>query len=492
MCGIAGIISREESIVPSLLQILENMQHRGQESAGIAVSSPPPKSKVFIERGRGEVWQAFFGKNMGLMRGYGGIGQVRYSTLGSRTLENAQPLKGYFKNKFPFAIVHQGNLINLASLRRLTGVGAADVSDTYLIARLIECCPLSNFEDALLATAKALQGAFNIIALFDGKLYIVKDPWGFHPLQISINESTVSVASESCAFAPSGQEALYDIVPGTFTLIAPENNYFYHWEKEDPHVDLFEFIYFLLPPSLVHGVEAGTARYWMGKFLSAVYKGPDDTDTVVVPVADSGNQAALGFWEGLEERGWRASFRPWALFRSHSSNVRRTFIDPEPAERERKLRRKFNARPAELAGKTVILVDDSIVRGTTARFLVQILKEAGVRRVFGAIPSPMYLNPCLYGTNTFHKGERLIARDHRGDLAKIREEIGFDDLQYLELSSTIAAVQKAGEETRKKFFRIPSGFISLRIHNFYTGPFSGDYPAGRGDFSSFPILSLPR
>lgn len=476
MCGIVGMTYLNRASLSDMIYALAGEQHRGQESAGIAVTSQLGK-KIYVERGMGEVWQAFSEKNLDrLSHGTAAIGQVRYSTLGESSLENAQPITRHFKGRYPFALVHNGSIVNMHELTASAGQCSSGRSDTHIIADLVAASRAATFEEAILEVAKKLRGGFNLIFLFQQKLYAITDGFGFHPLQIGMAGEDVTIASESCVFDAIGATHVRDIEPGEFVITDLQRPYhIYTWRRATPKFDIFEYIYFMLPSSTIHGCAVTLARHWMGRMLGSFYNPPPNA--LVVPVADSGNQAAVGFYERLLERGCSVRIRPNGLFRYHSSNVRRTFIDPSPESRLKKLRRKFTALPAELKGQTIILVDDSIVRGTTSLYLGIILREAGVKEIHGAIASPMIINPDLYGI-AISPRDHLVARVHKKNVEAIARELNYDSLSYLPLDLTKAAVLKAAVET-KKILGLES---TLTEDSFYAGPFDGIYPAGTGDF----------
>lgn len=466
MCGIVGILNKRREAASDLYTALLQLQHRGKESAAIAVSR---QGTMVREGGMGEVPQAFFGKQLDELRGRVGIGHVRYGTAGSSAPQNLQPAKGTFRGQ-DFYLAHNGNLANTDELKIMVRADP-QASDTLAIAELIGASAASSFEEALRETLLKLRGAFSLLILFQESIYVVKDPFGFHPLQIGRRKDDFIVASESCVFDHLGAEFVADVEPGEMLVIDSRGCSSRTWTLETQFAfDIFEFIYFLRPDSIVHGVEAGLARYHMGKFLAQEH--PVQAD-IVVPIADSGNEAALGYYEGLDKEN-RAQFRPWALFRPHT--VSRTFIEPVQETRERSVSLKFNARPSLISGKHVVLVDDSLIRATTLPKAVQLIREAGAKKVSAVISSPMYQYQDFYGIDTCRVRSELIAWNEKGNVEAIRERCGLDYLGYLSLDSTVEAVLKAAEKTYPK----TAAKGELSKHNFYTGPFTGTYPAGKG------------
>ncbi|MEK9180908.1 MAG: amidophosphoribosyltransferase [Patescibacteria group bacterium] len=466
MCGILAIANHDRSVAEDLYVGLINLQHRGKESAGMAVSSPAGLVRL---GGMGEVPQAFWSQRLDVVRGNVGIGQTRYSTAGDSSVENIQPVRGRFGGR-EFYLVHNGNLVNVSELQE-TSDALFNCSDTQVIANAIGRSTAVSFEDALLEVVRRLLGSFNLILLFDHKIYVIMDPFGFHPLQVGERPDGFIVASESCVFDSLGARTLWNVQPGEFLIIDEKQIRHLEWTTNTRlQLDIFEFIYFLRPDSIVHGVEAGRARTEMGRMLANEH--PIDAD-LAVPVPDSANQAALGYWERMWEMGSSIRFDPWAFFRCHS--VGRTFIEPVQAHRKRYLRLKFNPRPSSLSGKRVVCIDDSIVRSNTARRIVRFALEAGAKEVHFLVTSPMYLHPDFYGIDTYRVKEELVVRRCGGNLEAIRHAINPerppDTLGYLTLDSTISAVISAAETS-----------TVLTPQSFYTGPFTGVYPAGTGDF----------
>ena len=470
MCGIVGIQSENGAVSHDLYAALLTMQHRGRESARIVTSS---YGKHFVEGGVGEVAQAFFGKSLDLLKGTVGIGHVRYGTSGTsgegeNAILNIQPVKGIFRG-LPFYLADNGNLVNAETLRVKTRT-PEDASDTRVIVSLISQSRAETFETALRNTVKVLRGSFNLISLYEERLYVVKDSFGFHPLQLGVRGKDWIIASESCAFHLLGAKLVRDISPGEFIIIDKRGVKFGQWTHDTSlKLDIFEFIYFLRPDSIVYGAEAGDARRRMGYYLS--HEHPLDAD-VVLPIPDSGNEAALGYWAGLRERGYDIEFDNGALLRPHT--VGRTFTEPIKEKREEYLHLKFSPRPTQLAGKRVILVDDSLVRGNTLRVIVGLLKEAGVREISMVISSPPYRHKDVYGNDTHRMERELIAGQLHGDDRKVAQEIAsmheIKYLGYLSLENTVRAVIEANPHS------------ILLNDDFYAGPFTEIYPAGIGDF----------
>lgn len=464
MCGLIGVVNQEHPAVNDLYLGLLALQHRGKESAALAISD---QGKTDWIGGRGETPQAFWGKDFAQYQGSIGIGHVRYSTAGESHNSNIQPIEGNFHGH-PFFIAHNGNLVNVNELRKQTSSDPL-CSDTKVVVDLLSQSGRSDFETALREILVQLMGAFNFIILFNHQLYVVKDRCGFHPLQIGQRSGDVIVTSESCVFDLLNANFTSDVMPGEIFIIDPLKGIRREcWTKETQlRFDIFEYIYFLRPDSIVHGVEAGEARQAMGLMLGSkdsMLPLPYDT---IVPVPDSGNEAGLGFFKWLAEM----EFEPWASFRAHT--VGRTFIEPVQEKRMEFLHFKFNPRPRRLKDKKIALIDDSVVRGNTLTVLSRLLRQTGVKEIHARISSPPYLYPDFYGIDTYRKRNELVASNFNGNISKIAQKIGVDSLKYLSLEETIDSILEV----------IPDNTHSpLAASTFYTGPFTGDYPEGKGDF----------
>lgn len=474
MCGIVGIYNQKRGVAPELYFALMFLQHRGKESAGIVTFD---SGRVSAHIGMGEVPQVFLPGSLVGLSGRVGIAHTRYSTTGASDVENAQPVRGFFHGQ-EFFVAHNGNLVNVKELLYESGLKEEDLgrgcSDTRVIAALISRSGRSTFKEAIEETLPKLKGAFNLLFLFEGRLYAVRDPFGFHPLQLGSRHGDFFVASESCVFDQLGGTLVRDIRPGEMVIIDEEGVHsLFFTDRTSLKMDIFEYIYFLRPDSVVEEVEAGLARYWMGRFLADEH--PMDVD-IISPIPDSGNEAALGYYERMLEKGFRGRFLPWALFRPHT--VSRTFIEPVKELRKEYLRLKFNPRPSQLSGMRVATIDDSLVRGTTEEVLCELFSQAGVSELHSLKASPMYLHEDVYGIDTYRVRDELIAKECRGNLERITEELrrrtglGFPtSLSYLSLDATIRAVLRARRQ----------GSL-LGENTFYTAQFTGEYPAGKGDF----------
>lgn len=466
MCGIVGLMNKERNAASDLYVALLQMQHRGKESAGMAVNT---NGYLVIEKDLGEVPQVFAENVLSAIGGQFGIGQVRYSTAGSKNKKdyaNIPPVKGNFKG-FDFYVVHNGNIVNLLELRAITHTSPI-FSDTHIIADLISLSKAGTFEEAIKETALKLQGSYNLIFIFNEMIYALRDPHGFHPLVLGSREEDFIIVSESCAIDHLKGHLLRDVEPGELLILGNSGiNSYELVPKKNLKIDIFEFIYFLRPDSIFHKIEAGLVRQYLGRELAKEHF-IDDAD-IVVSIPDSGNEATLGYYEEMLSRGALLKIRQNALFRPHS--VSRTFIEPVQELREYYLSLKFNPRPAELRGKKVILIDDSIVRGNTVKRVVELVKKAGALKIYFLVSSPMYLYPDFYGIDTYRVKNELVAKNENGDIKKLKEKFGVDYLGYLSKEGMYKAMNEAIENCHSL----------LNIDNFYDGPFSGVYPDGTGD-----------
>lgn len=468
MCGLVGVLNQEHLAAPDIYVALMAMQHRGKESARIVTAS---QGKLMPCGGMGEVAQAFSTLSMEAVPGTMGIGHVRYSTTGESSPENIQPLKGSFRGH-DFYLAHNGNLVNTKALKAVLGWdGGSEASDTRVIVEMIAVSRAAAFEEALLETAAKLRGAFNLILLFENRIYALRDPFGFHPFQLGASSGNYVVASESHVFGLLGANLIRDIKNGEMLVIDQRGCENYQWAREPQlKFDIFEYIYFCHPGSTVHNANVGQARIWMGRFLAQ--EQPVEAD-VVMPVPDSGNFAASGYHRQRVEDGSKMRYEPYGLLRSHFAG--RTFIEPVKERRKDYLPwLKHTPQSEVIRGQRVLLVDDSIVRGKTSRAISKMLLAAGAREVSWVVSSPMYLYPDFYGIDTYRERDELIAKQLNGDIAALKRNHGnLTHLGYLSLAATIQAVLKAAEPT-----------TDLTKESFYTGPFTGDYPAGRGDFDN--------
>lgn len=427
-CGVFGMYDFGGSEVASTIYYgLFALQHRGQESCGIAVSATDgPKGKVTSYKGMGLVNEVFTQKNLETMHGDIGVGHVRYSTAGSSTRENAQPLVLNYA-KGALALAHNGNLINASELRHdleYTGAIFQTTIDTEVIAYHIarERLNSSTVEEAVRRAANKIKGAFSLVMMSPRKLIGARDPFGFKPLCIGKRDNAYMIASETCALETLGAEFVRDVLPGEVVTITKEgikSDTTLCQPKEQEARCIFEYIYFARPDSHIDGVSVYASRMKAGSFLAI--DSPVEAD-LVVGVPESGNAAALGY--ALESK------IPYGTAFVKNNYVGRTFIKPKQSNRESSVRVKLNVLAEAVKGKRVIMIDDSIVRGTTSDRIVRMLREAGATEVHVRISSPPFLWPCYFGTDIPER-EQLIAYDR--SIEEICQVIGADSLGYLSI-----------------------------------------------------------
>jgi len=424
-CGVFGIFGHPEAANLTYLG-LHALQHRGQESAGIASSDG---SRLFAERGMGHVGKVFSKSNLDRLAGNMAIGHVRYSTAGESKLVNAQPLR-IESGRGEMAIAHNGNLVNAARMRgdlERTGSIFQTTSDTEVILHLIARSSRENLEEAIVDALQQVEGAFSLVFLFPGKMIAVRDPRGFRPLSLGRLGSATLITSESCALDLIDAEFVRDLQPGEMMVVTEDGIASYHpFPQAKPAPCIFEYIYFARPDSLLYGRSVNVVRRALGVELAREQPAPAD---VVVPVPDSGVSAALGY---ARESGIPFEF---GLVRNHY--VGRTFIEPRQSIRHFGVKLKLNPVRNLITGKRVVLVDDSIVRGTTSRKIVAMVRAAGAREIHVRISCPPTTGPCHYGIDTPRRSE-LIASSHT--VEEIRKFIQADSLGYLSRDGMYRAV----------------------------------------------------
>ena len=426
-CGVFGMYDFDGGDVASTIYYgLFALQHRGQESCGIAVSETNgPKGKVTSYKGMGLVNEVFTQDNLEPMHGDIGVGHVRYSTAGASTRENAQPLVlNYVKGTL--ALAHNGNLINAMELRKdleYTGAIFQTTIDSEVIAYHIarERLNSNSVEEAVGRACQKIKGAFALVVMSPRKLVGARDPYGFKPLCIGKRDNAYILASETCALDTIGAEYVRDVLPGEIVTITPEggiqSDLSLALPKEIEARCIFEYIYFARPDSHIDGVSVYASRIKAGRFLAM--DSPVDAD-LVVGVPESGNAAALGY--SLQ------SGIPYGTAFVKNGYVGRTFIKPKQSSRESSVRVKLNVLKEAVDGKRIIMIDDSIVRGTTSDRIVKMLRDAGATEVHVRISSPPFLWPCYFGTDIPER-EQLIA--YNRSIEDIRKIIGADSLGYL-------------------------------------------------------------
>src|SRR5216684_7741907 len=426
-CGVFGIFGHPEAANMTYLGLYA-LQHRGQESAGIAVSDG---DHVRVSRAMGYVADTFDSQTLSELPGALAIGHVRYSTAGESKLLNAQPILIDCAHG-QIAICHNGNLVNARELRdELVQQGSIfqSNSDTEVILHLYARSKARNVEDAIVESVSQVQGAFSFVLLTRDRLIAVRDPHGFRPLALGrLGDATV-VCSETCAMDLIGASYVRDVEPGEVVVVSAAGM---RSIKPFPPAPLahciFEHVYFARPDSYVFGKSVNEVRTELGRILAK--EQPVAAD-VVVPVPDSGVCAAMGYAE--------ASGVPLGMGLIRNHYVGRTFIEPQASIRHFGVRVKLNPVRSILEGKRVALVDDSIVRGTTSRKIVRMVRAAGAREVHVRISCPPTISPCFYGVDTPSKAE-LIAATHT--LEEIREFLEADSVAYLSLEGLLSAVGK--------------------------------------------------
>lgn len=439
-CGVFGAYDFSgRDVVSTIYYGLLALQHRGQESCGIAVSDTKgPKGKVYSHKDMGLVNEAFNSETLDKMKGNIGVGHVRYSTAGSSVRENAQPLVlNYVKGTLVLA--HNGNLINAPKLKReleYTGAIFQTTIDSEVIAYHIarERLQTDSVEAAIGRAMYKIKGAYSLVVMSPRKLIGARDPFGFRPLCIGKRNNTYILASETCALDTVGATFIRDVLPGEIVTISPENgiesDMTHVLTKEQTARCVFEYIYFARPDSHLDGESVYSSRIMAGRFLAM--DSPVDAD-MVVGVPESGNCAAMGY--AME------SGIPYGTAFMKNTYVGRTFIQPQQKNRESSVQVKLNAIKEAVAGKRVIMIDDSIVRGTTSDRIVKMLRDAGAKEVHMRVSSPPFLWPCYFGTDVPAR-EQLIAYTHSvEDICKL---IGTDSLAFLKVERLSQIVNDLG------------------------------------------------
>ncbi len=430
-CGIFGVFNRGLKLDVARLTYygLYALQHRGQESAGIAVND---KGTIVAHKDMGLVTDVFNDVVLDHLKGRAAIGHVRYSTSGASLIQNAQPMVVNYRVG-QMALAHNGNLVNAAVLRQeMENKGAIfqSTNDTEVIANLISrkrvACP--DISETLKQVMQEIEGSYALVILTPDKLIGIRDPLGVRPLCIGRMGDSYVLASESCALDTVGASFIRDVNPGEIILV-DENGL---ESVQTPAVGesrlcVFEFVYFARPDSCIDGVSVHQARIEAGRRLYEEH--PVQAD-MIIGVPDGGLDAALGYS--------RASNIPYGHGLLRNRYVGRTFIQPEQGQRESGVRIKFNPIGSEVEDKRIVMVDDSIVRGTTTRKIVQMLKEAGAREVHMRISSPPYRFPCYFGIDT-PSAKQLVASSH--SIEGIKDLTGADSLEYLSLEGLLCTPQ---------------------------------------------------
>ena len=425
-CGVFGAYDFVgEDVASTIYYGLFALQHRGQESCGIAVSDTNgPKGKVMSYKDMGLVNEVFNPENLEKLKGNIGVGHVRYSTAGSSVRENAQPLVlNYVKGTLGMA--HNGNLLNAVELREelsYTGAIFQTTIDSEVIAYLIarERLKVGTVEEAVKNAMLKIKGAYSLVVMSPRKLIGARDPFGFKPLCIGKRDNTYFLSSETCALDTVGAEFVRDVLPGEVVTITSKGieSDTSLCQKNTARC-IFEYIYFARPDSKIDGMGVYESRINAGRILAKTH--PVDAD-LVVGVPESGNPAALGF--SLE------SGIPYGNAFIKNNYVGRTFIKPKQAQRESSVKVKLNVLKEAVAGKRVVMIDDSIVRGTTSARIVSLLKNSGAKEVHVRISSPPFKHPCYFGTDIPSEDQLIATGKTVDEICKI---IGADSLGYLEV-----------------------------------------------------------
>jgi len=438
-CGVVAVHNHPEASTVAYLG-LHQLQHRGQESAGMVASDG---GRMHVHKAMGQVADIFTEEVLSKLPGNLAIGHTRYSTTGDSAVLNAQPIV-VDCNKGMIAVAHNGNLVNAYEIRsRLEAQGSIfqTSSDTEVIVHLIAQSKEQTLPEAICDALRRIEGAFSLVLMTrDHRIFAVRDPRGFRPLSMGripngagSERDTIVFASETCAFDLIGAVHERDVKPGEMVVVGPEgiSSRFFGAEMKQSSC-IFEHVYFSRPDSVVFGRPVQTSREAMGRQLAK--ESPAEAD-IVVPVPDSGVTAALGY---AAEAGLPFRF---GLIRNHY--VGRTFIEPEQRVRDFGVKLKLNPVRSLLAGKRVVLIDDSIVRGTTSRKIVRMVRDAGATAVHVRISCPPTISPCYYGVDTPVKSQLIAANK---TVEEIRNYIGADSLSYLSLKGLREACAE-GEKT---------------------------------------------
>ena len=431
-CGVFGIFSHSEDVALNTYWGLYALQHRGQESTGIVVTDG---KEMNIKKGMGLVPDVFK-DGVADLQGFAAIGHVRYSTTGASMAYNTQPLKVYFDGG-NLALSHNGNLTNAGQLReKLAKEGAIfnTTVDTEVVLTLIARSKCKTIEERVAEAVRQIRGAYAILLMTDNKIIAVRDPYGFRPLVLGKMENGWCVASESCAFDLVGAELVRDVKPGEMVILDSDNSEprSMMWVEEVPERTahcIFEYVYFARNDSVIDGKPVYEYRIQMGRELAKEIQ--DIHPDIVISAPDSGTPAAIGysleagipFMEGLTKNRY----------------VGRTFIQPTQKQRANAVRLKLNPVRSVVEGKSVVLVDDSIVRGTTSGKVVKLLKEAGAREVHVAISSPPVVDSCYYGIDTSERKQLIASRCSQEEICRF---IGADSLHYISMEGMKRAISK--------------------------------------------------
>ena len=441
-CGIFGVFSPDEDVARLTFFALFALQHRGQESAGIATADG---KKIKVYTGMGRVSYVFTEETLLPLTGHIAIGHNRYSTTGSSRITNAQPIV-VGNDRETIGIAHNGNIINAVRLREeLAGLGYTfrGTSDSEIVANLILATPGKNWAERIRTAMHRLEGAYSLVIVTNGELYAVRDPLGVRPLSLGIVDHGYVVASETCALDHIGAKVLREVEPGEVVVINENGVTSYPGEPGRRGLCIFEYIYFARLDSVINGKLLYKTRQAMGAGLAIEH--PVDAD-LVIGVPESANAAGVGY---AQESGI-----PVAEGLIKNRYVGRTFIEPDQRLRDLGVALKFNPMPQMLDGERLVVVDDSIVRGTTTPSVVRMLRKAGAKEVHMRICAPPIRHPCFLGVDMATRRELIAAQKSVPEICKF---IGADTLGYLSIPGLIKAV-------------------GLPKENFCLACFTGDYP----------------
>ncbi len=437
-CGVFGIYTREDDVAKLTYYALYALQHRGQESAGIAVSDG---REAMMLKDMGMVSQVFSERDLNNLKGHLAIGHVRYSTTGSGLWENAQPVQIPRRGGSVF-VAHNGNLVNTDALRdglKREGVRFRSSSDTEVIAVLLGRSQAEDIAGAVREVMPLLSGAYSLAIMTEDTLIGVRDPHGIRPLCVGSYKDGYAISSESAGLDIIGAEYMREIEPGEMAVIGEAGLRFERvTEARKPSLCIFEFIYFARPDSIMYDTYLYHARKHMGMYLAS--EAPVEAD-VVMPIPDTGVPAAIGYSQ--------ASGVPFGEGLIKNRYIGRTFIQPTQAIRQLGVRLKLNPLVRDIQGKRLVVVDDSIVRGNTTREIIKMLRQAGAKEIHMRISSPPDKFPCFYGIDTSIRKE-LIASSR--SVEEIRRFIGADTLHYLSMEDLVRSTRHPGEDFCKACF----------------------------------------
>ncbi|MDR1748446.1 MAG: amidophosphoribosyltransferase [Spirochaetaceae bacterium] len=456
-CGVIGIFLQNGEDMAARLGYygLYSLQHRGQESAGISVSDG---TEITTHKGMGLVSEVFNEEKLNSIKGRIAVGHVLYSTSGKAYIENAQPFVIHFKLG-NLAVAHNGSLVNTGVLKELleeTGSTFSSSSDSEVIIKLIAKNYKKGLERALTDTIQMIKGSFALAVMTENTLIGVRDPNGIRPLCLGKLENGWVIASESCAIDAIGGELVRDIEPGEIVIINDDGVLSFEFgERTAKKTCIFEYVYFARPDSILDGIAVQEARLRMGAILARESAVPAD---VVIGVPDSGLGAAMGFSAAVGI--------PYAMGIVKNKYIGRTFIAPSQEQRENLVFVKLNAMKSDINGKRVIIIDDSIVRGTTSRRLIQILRRAGAKEVHFRISSPPVKFSCYFGIDTPCRSE-LISSSH--DEQEICKAIGADSLAFISIKGMLEALGGVAEQVSCEKNRDGQD-------GYCQGCFTGEYP----------------